>query len=433
MADSLTTPDASEPAAADLKTQPGTEAPPPAAPPVGSPGTAARVVEITVSAPPGAAVAGGHVRLTGTSTLAALNRQLRQTAAFQTRLLEPTRQIAAFQDEIAANISGMLPSSTFADLSRTLDVTTQSATLRAQILGSTDRLAAIGAQAHAEINHALAPLRTESVLGGFNGLAAFQSRLAVDISSWVRPAVILHRTISPLVERASSWLFELAGGITEFSRSSLDLTRRLLARIALADLRRARGAALTGDVDEVDRFIASYLDKDIRAYLAELRKVEHGASRHWNYSRHEARSAVVTALLDPALGAALGEDADPRAVIGDVRAGLRRQVREFQPITSHKHRGARILLLGGDEEHKNLPFTPDLLPGEYDDPRLYRARAMFGADEWAILLTHLDGDGPATWADSAVAAGQTRDLGERVRRKAPRVGKEVERRRPPQP
>lgn len=238
-----------------------------AAPPVGSPGTAARVVEITVSAPPGAAVAGGHVRLTGTSTLAALNRQLRQTAAFQTRLLELTRQIAAFQDEIAANISGMLPSSTFADLSRTLDVTTQSATLRAQILGSTDRLAAIGAQAHAEINQALAPLRTGSVLVGCNWLAAFQSRLAVDISSWVRPAVILHRTISPLVERVSSWLFELAGGITEFSRSSLDLTRRLLARIALADLRRARGAALTGDVDEVDALVAAHLAKESRKLI----------------------------------------------------------------------------------------------------------------------------------------------------------------------
>lgn len=104
-------------------------------------------------------------------------------------------------------------------------------------------------------------------------------------------------------------------------------------------------------------------------------------------------------------------------------------MREFQPIASCKHCGARVLLLGSDEEYENLRFTPDLLPGEFDDPRLYRARAMFGADEWAVLATHFDGDGPATWGDSAIAASQTRDLGERVRRKVPRVGKEVERRR----
>lgn len=185
-----------------------------------------------------------------------------------------------------------------------------------------------------------------------------------------------------------------------------------------------------------NQFIANYLAKDISAYLAELGKVERGARRGWDYSRHEARSAVVTALLDPALGAALGEGADPYPVIDDVRAGLRRQVREFQPITSRKHRGARVLLLGSDEEYENLRFTPDLLAGEFDDPRLYRARAMFSADKWAVLLTHFDGDGPAPWADSAVAAGQTHDLEERVRRKTSRVGKEVERRRgarPPQP
>jgi hypothetical protein len=51
---------------------------------------------------------------------------------------------------------------------------------------------------------------------------------------------------------------------------------------------------------------------------------------------------------------------------------------------------------------------------------------MFNADEWTVLRTY--GAGVGTWSDAAIVAGHTPDLGERVRRKAPRIGKEIERR-----
>jgi hypothetical protein len=251
--------------------------------------------------------------------------------------------------------------------------------------------------------------------------------MAADINKWVRPAVFLQKTISPLVELMSSRLFGLADQIAALGRSGLDLTR-LVARLALADLRRARRAALVGDVEEVDQFITDYLDGDIRTYLIELRKVELGADRRWKYSRGEARSAVVTALLDPVLGALLGEDTDPFAALDDVRAGLRRQVREFQPVWTHKHRGNKVVLLDSDGSFREEMHTPDLLPGEYEDPRLHRARAMFSTDEWTVLRTYYL-DGAESWSDAALAAGHSPALGERVRRKTPRVGAEVERRR----
>lgn len=73
--------------------------------------------------------------------------------------------------------------------------------------------------------------------------------------------------------------------------------------------------------------------------------------------------------------------------------------------------------------------APDLLPGEYADPRMHRARARFNADEWMVLLARFeDAAGPATWSEAALAAGKTPELGERVRRKIPRVRAEVERR-----
>ncbi len=262
-------------------------------------------------------------------------------------------------------------------------------------------------------------------------LAAVHATMMVNAILWVQPVVYLQKTLSPLTELISSELFTLVHHWAAASRSG-PARRRYLARLALADLRRARRAARDGPVEEVDRFVAVYLGREIRAYLAEIRKVERGADRSRNYSRDEARSAVVTALLDPLLMADIDdEDSDPDVAIDGVRARLRRQIREFQPVWTHQHGGQRLLLLDADDRFERLSTEPDLLPGEYDDSRLYRARTKFSADEWTVLRTY--GAGAGTWSDAAIAAGHTPSFGERVRRKAPRIGKEIERRGTLQP
>ncbi|MBL7498307.1 hypothetical protein I6A84_22535 [Frankia sp. CNm7] len=242
-----------------------------------------------------------------------------------------------------------------------------------------------------------------------------RSRSTVLVQQTFSPASSMLRQAFRMIELA----FVLSGMIADM--------HGIFASLLRADLRHVRRGAQVGDVEEVDEFIGDYLSKSIRAYLAEVGKVERGADRSWNYSRAEARSAVVIVLLDPVLGVLLGEDADPYAIIEDLRAGLRRQIRGFQPVWTHKYRGVGVLMLdsGGSFEKES---SQDLLPSEFEDPRLQRAHAMFSTDEWAVLITYLDGDGRGTWRDAALAAGQTADFGERVRRKTPRVRNEVERR-----
>ncbi len=186
---------------------------------------------------------------------------------------------------------------------------------------------------------------------------------------------------------------------------------RSLARAALFAAMRARHAVLHGQTEDVDAFIADWLDQKPTSWR---------------------REAVAAVLLDDGWIPTDPDDADGFGLIDDLRNRTEAEARNHKWIADTQLRGSRVVMLDGplplaEGEVVTLgdvlpdPKTRHGLPIDigFNDERLNVLLGRLRPDEQAVVRAYGDGRNE-TWESAAVAAGLSPDFGERVRRKCKR-------------
>ncbi|MGW1537956.1 hypothetical protein [Streptomyces aureus] len=199
-----------------------------------------------------------------------------------------------------------------------------------------------------------------------------------------------------------------------------DLMKAVLFRSRAAGVveafSRSSAHALAANPDEVDRFAAQILVLP--------------RSDRW-------REAVTTAALGDWCDPLLQHGHLPSASLGRLRAEARSLHRQLVPLWRRRTRNGRVLSLdadlGGLSLYDLVADEVDLLAQVaghvFDDERLNRVLRALDPDERRAVLAYAQDDG-ITWTEAAgvVGAADPEAFGERVRRKAQRLGAEQQRR-----
>ncbi|WP_420313296.1 hypothetical protein ACOB87_44150 [Streptomyces sp. YS-B37] len=149
------------------------------------------------------------------------------------------------------------------------------------------------------------------------------------------------------------------------------------------------------------------------------------------------KEAISTTLLGPWCDSLASTGHLPGTTVGALRAEARTRHRQAVPLWRRRTRHGRVLSLdadlGGIPLYEILGADVDLLAhtadGVFEDERLNRALRGLNSTERQVLFAYAEGEG-TTWTEAATVTGAADPaaFGERVRRKAKRLGAEQARR-----